>query len=238
MQETKVKAIVIENKDYKEKDKIVTLFTLEQGLISVLFKSVKSNNAKLKAAKEMFSFGDYIYVEGKQNTAISADVLDSFYDLTKDISKFYVACQIFEIIKTILPFGEADTTLFINTLKSMKLLAYENVDLMLLKDKFLITVFEEFGYKFTLGACNVCGENFLNHRYINLNHGDITCYNCRSINSIEITAQQYAALRLLAQTSYEKLLTLKLNNDVLNQVFNILNANFEQRFNKKLTYTY
>ena len=67
MSETKVKAIVLGGIDYKEKDKLVNLFTLEKGIVTVVFKSVKSPNAKLKSAKEMFSFGDFIYVEGKYN---------------------------------------------------------------------------------------------------------------------------------------------------------------------------
>ena len=44
MEDTKVKAIVLDSKDYKDKDKLVTLFTLENGLVSAVAKSVKSSN--------------------------------------------------------------------------------------------------------------------------------------------------------------------------------------------------
>ena len=91
MNETKVKAIVIGSKDYKEKDKLVDLFTLECGIVTTLFKSVKNPNAKLKSAKEIFTFGDFIYIDGVFKTVTSADVISNFFDITKNINAYYVA---------------------------------------------------------------------------------------------------------------------------------------------------
>ena len=47
MNETKVRAIVLGGIDYKEKDKLINLFTLEHGIVSVVFRGVKASNAKL-----------------------------------------------------------------------------------------------------------------------------------------------------------------------------------------------
>ena len=85
MDSIKIKAIVLSSVDYKEKDKLVTLFSLENGVVT----------ATLKFAKEPFCFGDF-YISAK--TITNVDVEDSFYDLTKDIDKFYVACAILETI--------------------------------------------------------------------------------------------------------------------------------------------
>lgn len=234
MSETKVKAIVLGGIDYKEKDKLVNLFTLEKGIVTVVFKSVKSPNAKLKSAKEIFSFGDFIYVEGKYNTVTSAEIISTFYEITKDIKKYYIACAILNIVKTVLPVGETNVPLFIDTLKCLNLLANETVNPFYVINKFLIRIFEGFGYEFTLNACNNCGEKFLNHRYINLTYGDITCHNCKVGIYKEISAGEYSALRLLSLTDYDSLLTLKLSKEVEKQVFELLNLNFEKRFGKKL----
>ena len=232
MDETKVKAIVIGGIDYKEKDKLVSLFSLEQGIISVLFKSVKNANAKLKSAKEVFSFGDFIYTNGQSKTVISADIIDTFYDVTKDLKKYYSACAILEIVKAVLQPLEPNSQLFVNTLKSLKLLAYENVNVYNVLNKFLISVFQSFGYKFDLNCCNNCGEQFLNHRYMNLTYGDITCYNCQVGKCIEISKAEYSALRILSITSYEKLSTIKISQEILKGVYNILLQNFEARFSR------
>jgi len=232
MEETKVKAIVIGGIDYKEKDKLTTLFTLENGIVTVLFKSVKNSNAKLKSAKEIFSFGDFIYTNGANKTVISADIIDTFYNVTKDIKRYYSACAILEIVKTIMQPNEANPQLFVNSLKCLKLLAYENVEIFNVLNKFLISVFQAFGYKFDLNACNNCGEKFLNHRYMNLSYGDITCYNCQTGNCIEISRADYSALRILSITSFEKLSTIKISKETLSSVYNILLSNFKARFSK------
>ena len=60
MSKTKVKALVLSEKDSKEKDKLVTLFSLEEGKLFVYFRGVKGDKAKLKAAKELFTFGEFV----------------------------------------------------------------------------------------------------------------------------------------------------------------------------------
>ena len=234
MTETKVKAIVIGGIDYKEKDKLVSLFTLEHGIMSVVFRGVKNVNAKLKSAKELFSFGDFIFTYGKLKTITSAEIIDNFFDITKDIKKYYVACAILEIIKTVLPEGESNSQLFVNTLKCLKMLAYDNVDLYNIINKFLIFVFEGFGYKFSLNTCNNCGTKFLGNCYMNLTYGDITCARCRVGNYIQLSKSVYSTLRLLSITDFDKLNTLKIPEEINKQVFSVLSLNYEKRFFKKI----
>ena len=234
MEQTKVKAIVISSMDYKEKDKLVTLFTLEQGIVSVLFKSVKNFNAKLKPAKEIMTFGDFIFAVGKFKTVTSVEIIDSFYDITKDIKKYYAVCGIFDIIKSALPAGEASPNLFINTLKSLKLLAYTNTDSVLVLCKFMLSAFDIFGYKITFDKCSICGQKLLVHKMFNFSHGDITCYGCKSMGSIELSDGVYSVMRIISMTDFEKLSTLKLNDEMTRQVFDLLCKNFNYRFGKSL----
>ena len=60
MASTKVKALVIGGRDFKEKDKLVELFTLEQGKLTVSMKGVRGEKAKMKFAKEIFCFGEFV----------------------------------------------------------------------------------------------------------------------------------------------------------------------------------
>lgn len=234
MQENKIKAIVIGNKEYKEKDMLVTLFTLEEGVITVTFKGVKNNNAKLKSAKELFCFGDFIYVKNKTNVVTSVEILDSFYDITKNIKSYYVACNIAKIIKNVLPEGESSPSLFVDTLKALNLLSENIVDAINIINKYLVRVFEGFGYRFNLNKCSTCGNSFLNHRYMNLRYGDITCYNCRVGEVEEVSPSVYQALRIYSITDYSNLNTLKISSVITKNVYSLLQKNYEYRFNQKL----
>jgi len=234
METKKIKAIVIGNNDYKEKDKLVTLFSLEDGIVTVCFKGVKSNNAKLKSAKELFTFGDFIYIDGKQKTATGADVISYFYDITKKLPNFYTACNIIDIIKTVMPKSESNPYIFVDFLKCLNLLNESKVDNVLILNKFLIRIFELFGYKFNLNICNSCGAKFINKRFMNLKYGDITCYSCRVGEVIEISNAEFNALRLISLTDYDKISTLKFPESIIKSVFNVLNKNYAYRFNKTI----
>jgi len=232
MQETKVKAIVLGGIDYKEKDMLITLFTLDKGIMGVVFKGVKNPKAKLKSAKEVFSFGDFIY-SGSTKIVTSADIIESFYDLTKDIKKYYAACAMLEVIKTVMPQGEANPQVFLLLLKSLRLLVGGAAPLNVL-NKFLVNIFKHIGYSFNTEYCNNCGVKLLMHRYMNLSVGDITCHSCRVGNYIEISNIVASTLRLYSITDIDKISTLKIPENNNKETFNLLALNFKTRFNKTL----
>ena len=67
MDDLKYKGIVLAARDHKEKDKLVTLFTLEQGKITALLKGVKAPKAKLAFAAQLFCFGEFLLVTRLKN---------------------------------------------------------------------------------------------------------------------------------------------------------------------------
>ena len=50
----KIKGIVISSIDYKDKDKLITIFSLEKGLITAKLTGVKNPKAKMKPLKRFF----------------------------------------------------------------------------------------------------------------------------------------------------------------------------------------
>ena len=235
MNETKVKAIVLGGIDYKEKDMLVNLFTLESGIVSVVFRGVKSPNAKLKSAKELFSFGDFIYSDAKNHVVTSAEIIDSFYNITKNLKKYYTACAMVDAVKTALPQNEANPKVFLSLLKCLKLLSDGEASNHNVLNKFLITLLQEVGYSFSLDECNNCGEPFMGSRYINLKYGDITCKNCRNDDCVELSPATCNVLRLYCKTDFEKLPTLKIPEQNNEKTLKLLLLNFKYRFNKSLT---
>ena len=69
--EVKVNALVIKAVDYKDNDRILTLYSLEKGKITAGIKGVKKAGAKLKFASEPFCFAEYILAEKPQDVACS-----------------------------------------------------------------------------------------------------------------------------------------------------------------------
>lgn len=228
----KIKGIVISSKDFKEKDKIATIFTLEKGLLNVMLKGVKNFKAKLKIAKEPFCFAEFIIItKNGFNLLVDCNVIDTFYNLSQDIDKYMEANTIFSIIKNISAYERQDIPLFLETLNSLKSLAYEKPQKYYVMCKFLIKIFEAMGYKLNLHNCVVCGEKLSGKKFFCLDTGEINCIACKSLNSIEISTRIQTTLRIISNTSYENLSTLKLN---INETLELLKLNYNMRFNKKL----
>lgn len=231
--EIKVKAIVLSSADYKEKDKLVTLFTLEQGVMLATLKSVKSNSAKLKFAKEPFCFGEFV-ISMPSKIITNATCENNFYELTLNIDKFYIACAILEIVKTVLKPGETNPALFVETLKAIGAIAYSNVNDKYVLVKYLLYVFDGMGYKLALSNCSVCSQKLTGKRYLNLDFGEVVCLGCKTANCIEISPRASSTFKILSNTDYDNLGSVKLSKDSEDEALNILNINFDRRFNKKL----
>ncbi len=233
MDTLKVKAIVLSSRDYKEKDKLVTLFTLENGIITATLKSVKSSTAKFKYAKEPFCFGEFI-LSLPSKVITSVEVENTFFEITKNIDKYYIACAILETVKTALVEGEPNPQLFVEVLKALGCIAYNDVNDNYVLVKFLISVFEGMGYKLALDRCSVCGQKFSGKRYLNLDFGEVVCVGCKTSNCMEISQRASSTFKILSITDYDKLSTLHLSKGSDEEALNILNINFNHRFGKKL----
>lgn len=227
MASTKVKAIVIGGINIKEKDRLITIFSLEQGKMVVSMKGVRGEKAKLKSAKEIFCFGDFVIEEGKNSSIVtSVDIIDNFYGLTNNLEKYYEGCAILDVVSRIAT--EPNPQLFIEVLKALKCLCYENVKKYYVIDKFLLEVFKSMGYGFMTDKCSCCGAN-LTLKYFKMDIGEIVCPNCKNAMSLPISEACYSAMRLLNSTSYEKLSTVKLGGMGEVQVFNLLSKNYHFR---------
>ncbi len=226
---TKVKAVVIGSKDHLEKDKLITLFSLENGKLLAKMKGVRGERAKLRAAKEPFTFGEYIIENGKGfNVVTSAEVIDSFYSLTKNIDKFYEGCAILDIVAKVST-PESDPALFMKLLQALKTLCYDKVKKYYVVDKFLIEIFSALGYDFVTSECSGCGTKLDTARYFNLETGELICTACKNSTCISVSGAAYSALKILANTDFDKLASVSLGGGGAEEAFHILEKNFEWR---------
>lgn len=118
--DTKVKGIVVKLNDYKDADKIASIFTLEQGLITAKFTGVKKEKAKLKSVAQPFVFADFVLNEsGNNKTVTSASVVDSFYNILANYQKTIMGYVVLDIVKSILPKEKPESDLFVLTLNAL-----------------------------------------------------------------------------------------------------------------------
>ena len=125
--DTKAKGVIISLIDYKDADKLASIFTLEYGLITAKFVGVRKEKAKLKAIAQPFVFADFLINEnGKNKTITSASVVDNFYNILNNYQKTISGYIVLDILKSILPKEKPEPDLFILTLNALKQIEEQN----------------------------------------------------------------------------------------------------------------
>ncbi len=175
--EIKTEAIVIRSVDYKDNDRILTLFSLDRGKISAGIKGVRKNGAKLRFASEPFCFAEYVLNQKSgRNTVISASSYDGFYELRTDINKYYAACSVCEVCNNLLPEGMVDEKYFLKTVTAIKNICYGDERYALIS--FLLESARFAGFDMQFGACETCGNKLDGKVYFDFETGRFSCSEC------------------------------------------------------------
>ena len=123
----KVKGIIVKLIDYKDADKLASIFTLEQGLITAKFIGVKKDKAKFKAIAQPFVFADFVLTsKGNAKTVTSADLIDNFFNILTDYNKTICGYILLDMIKSILPSEKKEEDIFLLTLSALKNIENDN----------------------------------------------------------------------------------------------------------------
>ncbi len=217
--EIKVNALVIKAIDYKDNDRILTLYSLEKGKITAGIKGVKKAGAKLKFASEPFCFAEYILAEkGGRYTVTSASYIDCFYDLRLSLDKYYYSAVVSEFLNVHTESEMPDPYLFDLAINSIKNICYNSNEKMFLS-YFLFKAIESLGYGISNLNCDACKEKISDRVFFRCRDASFRCSSCKEENYIEIKKQTYEALILLKEENLDALKALKEGVDML---FNFL----------------
>ena len=188
-----VNGIVLKAVDYKDSDKIITLFTVEKGIIIAGAKGVKKAGAKLKFAVEPFCFAEYVLAKkSNRYTVISAQYIDSFYNLRTDLKKYYLSGATGEVMLASLKEGDADANMFSVFMDSIKNINYADGE-KLTFIKFLLRLFKIAGYGIESENCAFCGKKISGRVFFNFQNANFSCEEHRLEGYKEITALTYGA---------------------------------------------
>lgn len=233
MEEIKVNGIVIESVDYKDNDKLLSLFTVELGKIVVRIRGVKSAKSKLRSCAQLFAFGEWELMKNKDYfTVKTVSLVDSFYDISYTYSRYIVALSLVEICNNILRPSMIAEPLFIALIKSLQILAYEDISERYVFIKFNLMLLQMSGYALNFDSCDICGMKYMGPLRFDTHYHHITCRNCSF--GMDMSQQELATLRVFDSTAIDRLSTIKVEPGILTNIINILILNIENILSTKL----
>ena len=231
----RAKGLVVASRDYGEKDKLITLLTLEYGKLTCKARGVKSPKSKLKMQTQPFCFADFEMVRSGDNyTLTGGNIIDSFFDLVSNIDKFEYGYAILEVLDKISKENDDISRSLIFGLKVLKNLCYSELSAELLFTYFLLNIFREEGFEINIDKCISCKTKFMGENYFDFENGSIVCKNCRSYDSLAIPPAVFNCLRIINSSGEESLKNLKFKKEYVDACNILLIKNFENKFMCKL----
>lgn len=223
MDEIKTKGIVIKAIDYKDSDKIVTIFSADLGLIRARVRGVKKAKAKLAFAVQPFAFIEFMLAaKGGFYTVINATSIDQFFNITLDFDNYVFMLGCLEVCEKTVKENDVQNELFLLLLNSLKEVCYSGTNSMNIFIKFMIESLKILGFNLELETCACCGEKLSDKMFpFSYDYNGMLCPKCSNRNEfLELTLGEFAILSKINMAAVDALSTLRFlsRNDLVSVI--------------------
>ncbi len=202
--EIKTDAIVLQSIDYKDNDKILTLFSPSLGKITAGIRGVKKPKAKLAFSAQPFCFSEYVLAaKGERYTVTSAYLHESFFSLRGDLVRFYTACAAAEVCLAILQENEKYEGLFIGFVQCLKALSLAEEEVAEALLSFVLIALRESGYPLDLSYLEECGGDIGDKLWFDFSDGKFTSFD-RCVAGERASLSTYHVLRKCEGLRFEE----------------------------------
>ncbi len=188
----KVSAIVLRHYDFGEADKVVVLYSRNQGKLRAVARGARRMKSKYGSSMEPFSYNEMMLYkkEGAELYKITGcSTVNSYSYLRKDLDSFITASYIVELIDKITEDNEPHPEMFfmLNEVFSQM----PDCDRDVIKWAFVVKLLSASGYKLCLDKCACCGITARRARDIvkfSSFQGGVICPRCesRDLNSVSV----------------------------------------------------
>ncbi len=233
MQDYILKGVVLKAIDWKEKDKLVTIFTLEKGIVTASFRGVRQQKSKLKFATQPLCFAEFSLTgSGDILTCIGASEIESFFAVTQDYDDMVLAGAVLEMVYHV-AIKEPNVDLFISLIRALGGLCDDNTQHEVVFLKFCLQLFKTTGYGINFDTCKTCGKS-LNGVNLDLECGALVCDECKTLNCIAVSSSSAKILQLIDNLPFTQLQKIKLSQTQFVECRKLFVCNFNSLFEKKL----
>lgn len=231
--------LVVRAVDYKETDRILTLLTDQNGLMTVKAQGCRRKNSPLAAPTQLLVYSQMTLFEYRDHYSIKeAVVQDQFLGVRQDLSKLALGSYFAEVAQCVGTEGEADPELLSLVLNSLYALDKLDKPLELIRSAFDLRCMAIAGYAPLLDACAVCGLPEPREPMWNIQEGVLHCRGCRGEvgpgQSAALTSEMLAACRHVVYGDAKRLFSFRLPPDQLAQLAQLassyLTAQLERSF--------
>ena len=211
------KALVLREVKYKEADRILTLFTADNGKITAKARGALRKNSRTAAATQQLTWSDMTLFFNKGKWTVNeASVIEAFDGLKEDIAALALGSYFAECVEALSVEDQKDPALLSLALNSLYALSRGLHDRRKIKAAFELRLMSLSGYHPAVERCALCGEESPEEPVFDLLDGKLFCKKCcRRGSAVSLDAKSLEAMRFVLSAPPKQLFSFELTGDAL-----------------------
>lgn len=205
-----VNGIILSRRNFSEADRLLTVFSKEEGKIRILAKGSRKIKSKMASHIEPFSVGKYFLAKGKTFYILtSAETRDSGFEKVNDIELYQKVSYVCELLDLLTVEGQPNPLLF-NLVEQVlkKLPTLENNKKKVLLRYLEYWILKTSGYSPDYFHCRECKAKLTPEKVFIGNFEGVVCNKCQSKGE-KVSLETLKILRLFDGGELDKILNIK-----------------------------
>jgi len=231
----KTYGIVTRYTNYRDYDRILTLFSRDKGKIQAVARGCRRPKSNLLAASQVFCYGEFlIYAKQGKYTITQCEVLDSFYNLRTELDAFAYAAYILNLCEEAINPDEGNPFLFQLLLNSLSFLSYSDMNPLDISLIFTVKYLDNLGYRPELQHCVNCGREINKTVFFSPYQGGVLCEACnnRDFSAYTIHRGTIETIKYILWMELSKMNTLRMGKEIRDELKMILKPYLQYRMEK------
>lgn len=206
-------ALVLREVDYKEADKILTLFSKEHGKITAEAKGCRRKGSLLSAGCQQLVFSQFVLqVYRGRYKVLEVAVDEEFKQIPKDLPRFALACYFADVIQFLALEELAQEELLALMLNCLYVLdKKQDIALSLVKAVFELRSISISGYQPMLEWCSFCENASPKNTQFSFSGGAIHCFSCGG-RGFPLSDANLNAMRFITQAESKDIFSFSHSN--------------------------
>lgn len=218
--------IVVQESDYSETSKLLTIITKEHGIISVISKGCRSIKSNLRSVSTKLTYGTFTmyYKENKLSNLVSVDVINNFKNIKTDLDRISGASYLLELTSQVLK--QTNNSDIFDILIDALVKIDEGFDSLVIADIVSLKYLDYLGVMPVIDSCAVCGST-TSIATLSSDLGGYVCNKCRNNEPI-VSEKAIKLVRMFYYIDISKIEKLDVSASVKKEIHMFLDRYYDR----------
>lgn len=226
--------IICRTSDYRENDKMLTVFSPTLGRIQAIARGCKKMNSRNFAATQLFALGEFsFHQKGERLSLIQSDVRERFFPITQNLKAFYAGQFVLQSSVEIAQPMQNAQHLFELAYTTIGNLAYGETNPLDLIYYYMIQLLLEVGSLPPFRTCAKCGASTFQDASFHFEYGTLCSKCAQNFGGKRASALTLEAMYRMQNLQASEMNKVKLPEKIQKELDSFLPAYLEFHLEKK-----